>query len=132
MEPNQRELKCIEYVRNILEPDPFLQSLKMEDPEDKLGNLTSVSPIKTFSQLWKDRGLDKHGIAFFFKKQQCMQEWVEILYSSDLDLEEMVQKELKEQTEYRAELSKSGIRLNLTPPVDLLPGKIDEIFGAYA
>ncbi len=130
MKPNSRELKCIEYRQELLDPDPFIRSVRLRS-EEEIARDSTVSSNKTFSQLWNDHGIHKIGVTFYDMKQKCMQRWVEILYNSDLDLEELNQKEIEEQVAYREELSKSGIRLNLAHPVDLLPEKIDSMLGTY-
>ena len=131
MKPNIRELKCIEYRQELLEPDPFIRSVRLKS-EEEIERDSKVSREKTFSQLWEDQGIQKIGVEYYDMKQKCMQKWVEILYDIDLDLEKLVQEEIEEQVAYRKKLSKSGIRLNLAHPIDLLPEKIDEFLGSYA
>ena len=129
MKPNSRELKCIEYRQEVLEPDPFIRSVRLKS-EEEIERDSTVSKEKTFSQLWEDQGIHKIGVEYYDMKQKCMQKWVEFLYNSDLDLEEIIQEMINEQSKTR-ELN-PGLRINFGSPVDSLPDLMDKHFGPYA
>ena len=129
MKPNSRELKCIEYRQELLDPDPFIRSVRLRS-EEEIARDSTVSREKTFSQLWEDHGIDEIGVEYYKMKQKCMQRWVEILYGSDLDLEKIVQEMIDEQEKTRE--ANPGLRINFGSPVDVLPEVVDERLGPYA
>lgn len=138
MEPNNKELKCIEFTMNYyspLEKRSFFQRIfTLLFRNYKSGDYV-VSENKSFAQLWKDHGLkDNYSVDIMQRhkdKMACIRFWAKTLYSDDIDIGRIYDSIIDENAKYRSELKSSGIRINLGNPIDSVPNKIDEIHGEY-
>jgi hypothetical protein len=118
---------------------------KEQSPEIQLKEIYSldqnVSEIKTFSQLWDDKGLRDYGREWwkysgYTKEEQrrCIYKWFEILYNRDSSvLDNLVSIIEEEQTASirRMYADNPGLRISMDSMESILPERIDTLFGEY-
>ncbi|WP_300435948.1 hypothetical protein [Christiangramia sp.] len=138
MEPDNKELACIEYVRNYYSSPQkwsFFRKLFNLRPRKLKSDDVIVSKNKTFAQLWKDHGLAANYSVDIMQryndKTTCIKFWAETLYSHEIDIEGIHDSIIKERTKFAEETKGTGLRMIYADPIDVVPNKIDEMYGNY-
>lgn len=98
-----------------------------------------VSEIKSFSQLWDDKGLRDYGTEFWIysgytkaEQQECIDKWFEILYGNIEKVSNISKTISDKQVEESINFHRSNQgHINMGTPIVFLPEKIDEKFGFY-
>jgi len=138
--PNKKEIKCVAFAYNILNPDSGFSLEEVEIEIEKNLEDWKTCSKKYFTQLWGDYGLKNYGAGYTFRgiisnsdKEKCIKYWVKILFGESLDLEKMLdierKKIKKEYDEYKKENPNGHI--SFSDPIDLIPKAINFKFADY-
>jgi hypothetical protein len=143
MNPNDKEIKCIEFASKFY-PKPkkltFFERLGGKKEETFDAHNCEVSEIKTFSRFWADYGLRDWGLDFTYRKSywreekiECLVSWVKILYNIQIDIAEIEEPLIEENKKIREEFYKeeSGGHIATRKTEDMLPEIIDNFYGPY-
>jgi hypothetical protein len=139
MSPTVKELNCIRFAQQ------FYPKKKPTFFEKLFGKRTdntnySVSSDKTFFQFWSDYGLRDYGVNYLhrggFTKEQkiaCIKFWVKELYSKEADIKQLLDSIQEDLIRERQKWMKEnpGGHISMSDPIDVLPQKIDKMFGKY-
>lgn len=141
MKASEKELKCIAIARKYrnlaIKRHEDNGSTDLEEVHAHYATDDDVSEIKTFSQLWKDKGLMQFGIQLYgYRKQEqldCLVDWFEILFEDTEVLKMLLRTVETRLTELQREFYKNHPEghINISSSVDLLPTEIDKHFESY-
>jgi hypothetical protein len=135
MRPTQEEKVCMRYALRCRKNLNFIDKLKF-----KYFSNNQTSENKSFQQLWSDDGLRDYGNEYWhrglFTKDQkidCIQKWVNTLYSTEINVHELfagINKELLDQLDSYMKKN-PGVRVSMQKAENIIPEKIDTLYGNY-